>query len=208
MMLPGIHWYANDCTTNDWGTKQLDMLTDDPHDDLKRLYMELRALTWTFAKQSRQALEHRLQAEGVEMSWLQHGVLRVLYHEGDNTISELSKIFKCDPSTLVPAVDALERKGFLQRTRDPQDRRRVILSVTAAARAFSERMDAVHDDDPILNSLRIMGRNSGEALVDLMRQLIRGMPDGEATIQHLQERIRINAAGVRTSETTSEPEGE
>jgi DNA-binding MarR family transcriptional regulator len=182
--------------------------TDDPHEDIKQLYLELRALTWTFAKQSRQALEHRLQAEGVDMSWLQHGILRVLHHEGDNTISELSKIFKCDPSTLVPSVDALERKGFVQRARDSQDRRRVILSVTDAAREFSARLDAVHDDDPILNSLGKMGRKSGEELVQLMRQLIRGMPDGENTLEHLQERLRINTAGIRTAAQTSETEGD
>lgn len=168
-------------------------------DELKLVYRELRALMWTIAKQSRQAVEQQVQSEGIEMSWLQQGVLRVLHHEGEQTISELSKKFMCDPSTLVPSVDALERKQLVNRQRDPQDRRRVILSLTGGAQHLIQRMDAVRDDDPLLTSLRQMGSESTAQLLALMRQLIEGTPDGAATVQHLQERIRMDCAGSATS---------
>lgn len=162
--------------------------------EIEQLYAELRGLMWTLAKLGRQATEQSLQAEGIELSWLQMGVLRVLTLEGEHTISELSKKLMLDPSTLVASVDALERKGYLTRTRDPQDRRRVILGLTPSGRGVAGRFDTINEQDPILHSLKAMGRQSGEAFLDLLRRLVRGIPDGEDIVQHFQERIRLNQA--------------
>ncbi len=50
----------------------------------------------------------------------------------------------CIPSAITPVADALEARGFVQRTRDPKDRRALVLELTPdglAARATL--MDAV-----------------------------------------------------------------
>jgi DNA-binding MarR family transcriptional regulator len=48
-----------------------------------------------------------------------------------------------DPSDLVGVVDILERAGFVQRERDPDDRRRHALALTAAGRDALARLRAI-----------------------------------------------------------------
>mmetsp|Transcript_22077 Transcript_22077/g.35126 ORF Transcript_22077/g.35126 Transcript_22077/m.35126 type:complete len:114 (+) Transcript_22077:199-540(+) len=37
----------------------------------------------------------------------------------------------CIPSAITPVADALEQRGFVRRTRDPKDRRALVLELTA-----------------------------------------------------------------------------
>lgn len=48
------------------------------------------------------------------------------------SLKTLSSRMHLDPSTVTGVVDRLQRKGLLQRVTDPQDRRRVVLTLTEA----------------------------------------------------------------------------
>ena len=76
-----------------------------------------------------QALEERLSRCGTRISTLQHSILRILQLD-TLTISELSQRMSFDPSTLVRAVDALERKDLARRGTDSHDRRRNPITIT------------------------------------------------------------------------------
>lgn len=47
---------------------------------------------------------------------------------------DVARRLSTDPTLIVATVDALEERGVLERTRDPRDRRRYVLVVTAEGR--------------------------------------------------------------------------
>jgi DNA-binding MarR family transcriptional regulator len=53
---------------------------------------------------------------------------------GELSQQDVARRLSIDPTLVVGAVDALERRGLVERTRDPRDRRRYVLVVTAEGR--------------------------------------------------------------------------
>jgi DNA-binding MarR family transcriptional regulator len=162
------------------------MKTDE---DFKILALEIRVMMMTIGKISRQVMEQRLAESGMEISGLQCGILHYLSHEGDHTLSELSKKFILDPSTLVPVVDSLARKGLVKRGRDPNDRRRIPLSITGEGADLIEQFKMISDDDPALLGLQKMGDDDARQLLTLLRELVRHLPDGEELLESVQSRM-------------------
>lgn len=159
-------------------------------DEFYASVLEIRTLMLAIIKVSRQSIEQRLQAEGIELSHLQMITLRVLDFEGAQTITELGRKFMMDPSTFVPSVDALERRGWVVRMRDPQDRRRVPISLTPQGKAIIAKIDMVGEEDMGYIAIQKMGLEKAQQLVDLLRELVRHMPEGEAICQMVQARIQ------------------
>jgi len=91
------------------------------------LAIEIRILLSIIGKLNLRAMEQRVNESLPGMSLLQYGLLRILASE-PCTLSELSNRMMLTPSTLVPAVDKLEREGYVVRGKDPSDRRRTPLT--------------------------------------------------------------------------------
>jgi DNA-binding MarR family transcriptional regulator len=125
-------------------------------------------------------------------------VLRALRRQAF-TISELSPIVMVDPSTLVAVVDALERKGLAVRGRDPHDRRRVPISITeqgVEATACPPFMNPFADaDNPLLNSINAMGPERARQLLELLREMVRHLPEGEEILETVSTWIQFQAPG-------------
>ena len=68
------------------------------------------------------------------------GVLRIVAELGPLSQREISDEVGIDPSDVVGAVDILERSGLVERHRDPDDRRRHAVVITAEGRKRSERL--------------------------------------------------------------------
>jgi DNA-binding MarR family transcriptional regulator len=62
------------------------------------------------------------------------GVLMTLDQTGTATQQQLSRAVGVDPRNAVPVIDALERRGLVERRPDPLDRRRHAVALTAAGR--------------------------------------------------------------------------
>jgi DNA-binding MarR family transcriptional regulator len=60
--------------------------------------------------------------------------LSVLREQGATTQGALGEALRLDPSNLVGLLNELEQRGLLERRRDPDDRRRHIVEVSAAGR--------------------------------------------------------------------------
>ncbi len=139
-------------------------------EDLHNTASQVCVLSGMMAKFAGQDLERRLHAAGADATSLQYGVmLRIRY--GSATISELSSSMLLAPATLVPVVDALERKGLVCRGRNAQDRRRKELTLTASGLAMLQRLPPA-DNDLVAQALSQMGSEKARRLLALLRELV------------------------------------
>lgn len=158
-------------------------------DDFNTLVRETRVLLSIIARMSEHSLERRLSTSNLPVSGLQLGVMRTLMRE-EQTISDLSRIFVLDPSTLVPVVDSLERKGLVVRRRDPKDRRRVPLTLTIDGMKLVTSTPMIDDADPLYHGLTVMGPEQTQSLLNHLRDLMKTLPNGESILLGVETRIR------------------
>jgi DNA-binding MarR family transcriptional regulator len=82
------------------------------------------------------------QPEG-ELTLAETSALSRLDRGGPATSSDLAKQDRISPQSMGATLASLEQLGLIERQRDPEDGRRVVLSVTAAGRqVLSDRRDA------------------------------------------------------------------
>jgi DNA-binding MarR family transcriptional regulator len=72
-------------------------------------------------------------------------VLASLAEQGDASQAALGRRLWIDPSDLHAIAGELERGGLIARARDPNDRRRNVVTITTAGRATLKRLDAMID---------------------------------------------------------------
>lgn len=77
-------------------------------------------------------LMHRDVLEGLTLT--QFGVLETLYHLGSMCQGEISVKVLRSTGNITLVLDNLERNGLITRTRDTQDRRKVIVALTDEGR--------------------------------------------------------------------------
>ena len=105
----------------------------------RRLYLGQRAIA--------EVLDRRLQAKGASLwNWV---LLREATRASGASQRELADLMHIEPPTLVRHLDRLEADGYVERRPDPDDRRRLLVFVTAAGRRrltelhkVAERTDA------------------------------------------------------------------
>jgi DNA-binding MarR family transcriptional regulator len=110
--------------------------------------------------------------------------MRLLSHH-QHTSSELSRKMNLDPATLVPVIDALERHGYVQRGKDPSDRRRSPLLLTEAGADLLARVPVFSRSDVLACALVSLGAEPTRELLRLLRELIRYMAPDDELAGHL-----------------------
>lgn len=73
-------------------------------------------------------------------------VLTSLAEQGEASQAELGRRLSIDRSDLHAIVGELDRAGLIARVRDPRDRRRNVVTITASGRVALKRLDALVDD--------------------------------------------------------------
>ena len=163
--------------------------------------IEIRILMSMVARLSMRDLEDRITHADLGISALQYGILRALSDQSF-TLSELSKKFILDPSTLVPVVDALERKGYVTRGKDPNDRRRAPLSTTQAGKAILNNVALSHENDMLYECMNVLGADKAQALVELLREVVQQFPGGAEMLREVTTRINAYSCDQSTPSST------
>lgn len=146
------------------------------------LAVEIRLFLTLVSKLSMRDLEQRINESLPGTSLLQFGMLRILSRE-QCTLSELSSKMMLTPSTLVPAVDKLEREGLIVRGKDPQDRRRTPLMLTPNGAKRLEVIPTGHPDDLIVKAVAELGEARARQLHKLLHDLLHHMVDDKALLE-------------------------
>jgi DNA-binding MarR family transcriptional regulator len=73
------------------------------------------------------------------VTYPQYLVLLVLWERDGLSVSDIGERLYLDSGTLTPLLKRLEAQGLVDRTRDPQDERRVVIRLTGRARALKEQ---------------------------------------------------------------------
>jgi DNA-binding MarR family transcriptional regulator len=96
---------------------------------------------------------HRLAAEGfgtLGARGYHYRILAALDEFGVSSQAELGRRVSMDRSDVAAAINELAEQGFVERTLDPDDRRRNMVSLTTAGgrqlRGMDAALDAVQDD--------------------------------------------------------------
>jgi DNA-binding MarR family transcriptional regulator len=101
----------------------------------------------------------------------QHYLLGLLHDHGATGQRELGEAMGVDPSVLVTLLNPLEAGGFVSRERDPADRRRHVVTLTAAGRQhFDNATRAQREaEDALFAGLDDDQRRQLEAVLVAMR---------------------------------------
>ena len=118
------------------------------------------------------ASSERLVRMGVSMAQLH--IMYTLQRNGEMPMSRLADVLQVSLSNATGLIDRIEERGFVERTRVPEDRRVVMIRVTDAGRRMLEEVDAISSD--LLRSVfgrigRSQAAAVGRAIADLRRGL-------------------------------------
>jgi len=140
----------------------------------------IRGYCASILKTDKQETLQSLASAGIDISPGQYLVLR---HLSDHpmTLTQLSRAVNLDPSTLVPIVDSLVKREFLQRSRRPGDRRCTDLELTESG--FNLLALAAHLDEnsALVKGLCLLGEENSQQLIHLLMKYVKlVMKNGEA----------------------------
>jgi DNA-binding MarR family transcriptional regulator len=104
-----------------------------------RVHQATARLTWWT---SRADVRRRLLGAAGELSANDAWLVRAIVAAGSVRVSEVARMQGVDKSTISPQLQRLERRGLLERSADPSDRRAVLLHATDEGRRWQEQFDA------------------------------------------------------------------
>jgi DNA-binding MarR family transcriptional regulator len=148
----------------------------DPADRVRRSVIFRLGVVGTFA-----ANRFSAELERVDLKLKHVGMMLALKHGVAASQLELAHTLGVAPSLVVTLADHLEQRGAIQRVRDPEDRRRHILTLTAAGEDLLARCGALAlgVDGEIVDNLSAAERTALDKLLDrLFERLVLFPPAG------------------------------
>ncbi|GAB3258519.1 MarR family winged helix-turn-helix transcriptional regulator [Chitinimonas naiadis] len=104
--------------------------------------------------------------EKLNLTYPQYLVMVVLWEQEGLGIKDLAEKLQQDSGSITPVVQRLEAEGYLNRTRDPDDQRSLILTLTEAGKAL--KADAYQ----INQSIKHACASCDEEIAGLMNSLV------------------------------------
>ncbi|MCW5680471.1 MAG: MarR family transcriptional regulator [Xanthobacteraceae bacterium] len=112
------------------------------------------------------------------LTYPQYLVLNVLWREGAQTVGAIAERIGLESSTLTPLLKRLEASKLVERTRNPENERQVVVSVTAKGKALQGKAACL-----------------GEALLAASGQSPRELMKLKEDVRRLRDTIYRNIGG-------------
>ncbi|HMN51077.1 MAG TPA: MarR family transcriptional regulator [Xanthobacteraceae bacterium] len=112
------------------------------------------------------------------LTYPQYLVLNVLWREGAQTVGAIAERIGLESSTLTPLLKRLEASKLVERTRNPENERQVVVSVTAKGKALQGKAACL-----------------GEALLAASGQSPRELVKLKEEVRRLRDTIYRNIGG-------------
>jgi len=110
-----------------------------PKDDVHRqICRQLKMLTSSLVRRV------DLHMQPLELTGMQWEPLMLLWLKRADTVAALARVSQVGVPSMTRMLDRLEKKGLVRRARSPEDRRKVILELTAAGKALYPKLTEVH----------------------------------------------------------------
>lgn len=74
------------------------------------------------------------------LTYPQYVTLLVLWEKGERSIHELGEELRLDSGTLTPMLKRMEARGYITRTRNPEDERRMMIALTDQANDLKDEL--------------------------------------------------------------------
>jgi DNA-binding MarR family transcriptional regulator len=116
---------------------------------------------------------HRRDRKGAELGQASRAVLQHLSMAGPLTVGEAARHLQRAQSVVSEIFDGLERKGLLERRRDPRDRRRALVWLTEQGLEAMAREREVLSRSLLERSMERMTPAARKSLLVGMRALIK-----------------------------------
>lgn len=113
-------------------------------------------------------IEQKLGHDGLTATQL--GVLEALLHLGPLTQRDLGRKVLTSAGNMTDVIDKLERRGLVERTRKPGDRRAVQVELTGVGRDTTAALFPRHAAD-IAQAMQGLSREELRTLASLLRKL-------------------------------------
>jgi DNA-binding MarR family transcriptional regulator len=198
--LPKNHLILYNLITNHLEVRYIEEGSLLKNDEIYTIAGNIRILSVVITKLARQETEQRFEQVGIDLKAVQYWALRLM-GTYELTLADLSRKMRLDPSSLVPVVDTLERKGLVKREQDPRDRRCTPLKLTPAGADLLARVSLLESESALVKSLSRMEAQQRQQLLDLLSQFVMHLSDDEELIAFCQSlRGKIDVEPLNASE--------
>ena len=107
------------------------------------------------------------------LTYPQYLVMLALWEQSPRTVGALGEALYLDSGTLTPLLKRMEQAGLVERRRDPEDERRVQISLTEDGRALRKQAEKVPET-------LTQGFEGDPADVDRLRESVQGLVEALA----------------------------
>ncbi len=147
------------------------------------------------------AMSERLVRLGISMAQL--NILYTLRRSGEMPMSRLADVLNVSLSSATGLIDRLEERGYIERTRVPEDRRIVMVHLTSAGAQMIDEQDALTDD--LLRT--VLGRLKPSQLPAIAQATANLRAALEATTGGMPDRHPSSTPAPRSASTMRGAEG-
>ncbi len=129
-----------------------------------------KKLLCSLIKRAKAHMEQELERAGLHITPLQYAILAHMSKPG-MTLGELSRELANKAPTLIPALEPLEREGYVQKRQDADDGRKIELTITPKGKGVLKKLPKSKSSELLHGGLKALGKEKTQTLLSLLQEL-------------------------------------